>query len=80
MILPVEVTIRALREADLPGLTWAGSPLHVAQVAEQMRLHTARTKEFVAAFLRTGISVAKGEITYTDDAGMCTLMRKELVR
>lgn len=69
MILPVDLTIRAIRETDLPGLGWAGAPLHIAQMAEQMRLHTSRTKEFVAAFLRTGISVAKGEITYADDSG-----------
>jgi ribosomal protein S18 acetylase RimI-like enzyme len=69
VILPVELTVRAIREDDLLGLGWAGSPLHISQMAEQMRLNTPRTKEFLAVFLRTGISIAKGEITYTDEAG-----------
>lgn len=68
-ILPVELTVRAICVDDLPGLGWAGSPLHVSMMAEQMRRHTPRTKEFLGAFLRTGVSVAKGEITYSDDGG-----------
>lgn len=69
VILPVELTVRTIREDDLAGLGWAAAPLHITQMAEQMRIHTARTKEFLAVFLRTGISIAKGEITYADDAG-----------
>lgn len=68
-ILPVELTVRAIRQDDLPGLGWAGSPLHMSMMADQMRLHTSRTKEFLAIFLRTGVSIAKGETTHADDAG-----------
>lgn len=69
VILPVELTIRPIRDADLAGLSWAGPPLHLAQMAAQMRLHTTRTAEFLAVFLRTGVSIGKGELTYTHDAG-----------
>lgn len=31
------LTARDIQESDLPGLAWSGAPLHVAQLAEQIR-------------------------------------------
>ena len=64
--LDLHLTVRDIAEDDLPGLTWCGSRLHVAHIAEEVRSAPA-TREFLAAFLPDGRSVGKGEIDYAGE-------------
>jgi GNAT superfamily N-acetyltransferase len=62
--IELSLTVRGIREDDLEGLAWLGSPLHVASMAEQMRKDPAGGKDFLAVFLPTGCSVGKAEVSY----------------
>ena len=65
----LRLTVRDIRATDLAGLGWAGSPLHVASMAEQLAKDPAGGKDFLAVFLPSGYSVGKGEVSYDSGSG-----------
>jgi ribosomal protein S18 acetylase RimI-like enzyme len=65
----VTLTVRDLTEADLPGLAWSGSPLHVANMARQLARARAGAMDYLVVVTATGRSVAKGGVDYETHPG-----------
>lgn len=67
------LTVRALTDADLPSLGWAGSPRHVRELAHQIRRAHAGGIDYLAVCPPAGPPVALGGIDYTATPGAGTL-------
>lgn len=58
-----------LQEDDLDGLAWAGSPLHLHHVAEELRRAARGEADYLAVRSPSGVPVAKGGVNYAHPRG-----------
>jgi ribosomal protein S18 acetylase RimI-like enzyme len=65
----VELTVRDLTHADLPACGFAGSGLHLAQVAEQLGRARAGEVDYLAVCTKTDLPVAVGGVDYAPHPG-----------
>ncbi len=71
VVLPL--IVRDLVAADLPNCKWAGSDVHLRNVAGQLQRASTGDVDYLAACAPTGIPVAIGGIDYTKAPGAGTL-------
>jgi ribosomal protein S18 acetylase RimI-like enzyme len=69
----LRLSARDLVHADLASCGWAGSALHLANVAEQLERVTSGEVDYLAVCTATGIPVAKGGVDYRVKEGAGTL-------
>ncbi|MBH5335503.1 GNAT family N-acetyltransferase [Streptomyces pactum] len=67
------LTVRDLLPADLTQCGWAGSDLHLANVAAQLTRAARAEVDYLAAFTPAGAPVAKCGIDYGESEGAGTL-------
>ena len=67
VVLPL--IVRDLVAADLPNCKWAGSDVHLRNVASQLQRASAGDVDYLAACPPSGIPVAIGGIDYTKAPG-----------
>jgi ribosomal protein S18 acetylase RimI-like enzyme len=63
------LAIDDLQVDDLEGLGWSGSPLHLEQVANDLRRVDDGEVDYLAARLPDGTPVAKGGVDYVHEPG-----------
>lgn len=67
--MQVTLTVRDMREDDLSGLAWSGSPMHVTNMATQLVRARAGAVDYLVVVTATGRSVAKGGVDYETRPG-----------
>ncbi|WP_157181270.1 GNAT family N-acetyltransferase [Actinopolymorpha alba] len=58
---------------DLPGLAWSGSPLHIENMAGQLKRARVGVVDYLVVCIPSGASVAKGGIDYETKPGAGSL-------
>jgi ribosomal protein S18 acetylase RimI-like enzyme len=71
--LVVEVRNRDLRPEDLQRCGWAGTPLHLESVAEQLRRAETGEVDYVVVIVPNGEPVGMGGVDFTRHPGAGTL-------
>jgi len=69
----VPLSVRDLLIADLPDCGWAGSDIHLRDVARQLRRARTGEVDYLAACPPSGVPVAVGGVDYTKAPGAGTL-------
>lgn len=69
----VPLSVRDLVAADLPDCRWAGSDVHLRDVAGQLRRACAGEVDYLAACPPSGVPVAIGGVGYTKAPGAGTV-------
>ena len=69
----LSLAVRDLTHADLASLAWAGTPRHLARVAEQLKRVQSREVDYLAVCAFRDVPIAKGGVDYGVKDGVGTL-------
>ncbi|WP_299536780.1 N-acetyltransferase [uncultured Streptomyces sp.] len=69
----LRLTVRDLVHADLPSCGWAGSALHLSNMARQLERRRHGEVDYLAVCAPVGIPIAKGGVDYRAEEGAGTL-------